>query len=633
MNANVTLFYDTKFDAANIPDSPALLLQFPSKAFNSIYVKQDRELINIKIEAIWDDVKNADYVELYTPESASRQYYFIVGINMLNDRTAMLSLLEDTITSVGGVSALTFIDGWATRLSVGSDGIFENVIEENFQPSEPMVISDMIHLGEQSSSNEESFGVVCSTTNLTQIEPVAVTYKDNEGVGSVTVPQMPAAAGSTQYTLQTGGAMNPETVFRGKINGMSTYLYDNEDVKAGIKNARSLGIEDTITACYQIPEYYGNALVDSDEDYVYDLVSRIKTETNQISVKFGNNFNPANNKVYAVMNTITLKSIAAQNSIEYKPWEIGTYLTSDNGTIVFITWADLSPTGKPYCRPLRYRGVDYDGSGITPDYLHLFDTGICGSNWRNIPITYNFVTAQQAIQSNINLQSAQDNYDMASLIAKGNNLALNHQDYMNGIRAASGVLSHGGQIVSGVGSLAKGDASGINQLGSGLFGLLSVGETLNYNNQKIANDWDIHNLQGAMAQRRLIAERFQYEMAGQIVVPKQVFPDSMSMVNWIGNGFIAYRTRLSDKDLERFDEYLTRFGYAVSEPLTRDKLFTRTNFNFVQANSVYVDDNNPDITNRRQEAIQSLFTAGVRIWHVKPSHDKLINNPIKEVEA
>lgn len=622
MNVNVTLFYDTKFDAANIPDSPALLAQFYSKVFSSIFVKQDRELVNIKIEATWNEVKNADYVELYSAEPVSRQYYFIVGINMINDRTAMLSLLEDTITSVGGVGALNFIDGWATRLSVGSDELFENVIEETFQPSEPLIIEDYIFLGEKPEDDNESVEVVCSTVQLDNILPIAVTYSDANGEGAVTVPQMPKVATKTVYRLVDE---DNNEIFEGKVSGMNTYNYEVQSVQDGITNARSLGIENSIVASYQIPTTY-TSLTDG-VGYVLAMKSQLKVEENTIPVKFQiPEYTPKNNKVYAVMSSITLKNIASQNSIEYRPWEIARPLPGyDSNNIEFCTWADLSPSGKPYCRPLKYMGFSFEGEPVNKNYSHMFDTGICGANWRNLPITFNEVSAQASIQAQMHLEAAQMSYQQAGLDVFGNSLRNDKALAMLDIDTTRWGLS------TAVKSVSDGTFTNPVSLMNTTLGAVGKGVEYYYDKAGINNAIAKNDLQARQAYNKIRSEMFQYEMQAKITVPKQVFPYSFSMVDWIGNGFIAYRTRCSNKDIQRFDEYLTKFGYSVSEPLTKEKLFTRTNFNFVQANSVFLDDANEEVTNRRQEAIQSLFTAGVRIWHVKPSHDKLINNPIKEV--
>ena len=109
------------------------------------------------------------------------------------------------------------------------------------------------------------------------------------------------------------------------------------------------------------------------------------------------------------------------------------------------------------------------------------------------------------------------------------------------------------------------------------------------------------------------------------VRPDVQFSVIPTLQNYVGNYFIEYRYRLSASDMSRFDDFLTQFGYAVDEPLTKDCFSGRTNFNYVVADSVNIKSSCPLYL---REGVINQIQAGVRIWHVKPSRDKLVNNPI-----
>lgn len=109
------------------------------------------------------------------------------------------------------------------------------------------------------------------------------------------------------------------------------------------------------------------------------------------------------------------------------------------------------------------------------------------------------------------------------------------------------------------------------------------------------------------------------------VRPDVQFSVIPTLQNYVGNYFIEYRYRLSASDMSRFDDFLTQFGYAVDEPLTKDCFTGRTNFNYIVADSVNIKSACPLYL---REGVINQIQSGVRIWHVKPSRDKLVNNPI-----
>lgn len=614
MKCVADLYYDTKFDAANIPDGPELITSQFHNSFNGIYLKQDREIIGLKIEANWGQVKNADYCVI-TPEGGSKQFYFITDIDMVNDNVAQLSLIEDTITSVGGVKNLTFIDGWCTRLSVGSDEIFENVLEENFTPAKPLEIVDITHIGPVVGSTETDSKLICTTCDILGFELKADTYTSDGG--EVTVPRMPAVADSTEFTINNS---EDEQMFKNVIAGVNTYNYSNQDVKDGVRFARSLGIESIITSCYTIPIYYLNQLP---AGKLNSISSRIHV-TDAIILSDLFDYTPKNKKVYNNFVNIVIKSIGAQNEANYKPWQICT----NAGAMFFIDYADLSPNGKPYCRPGLYLGKSYVDSKD-----HFFDTGISGYTWENVPITFTALTDYEKMNANIKLNAAELQNTIAGSelgIATWNNRFGAFNDLLGMTRgAAGGVIGSMaiGKLGAGYGTASQYGAS-FGQASSGMTNFVNSLASYTTREERSANIYR----QGQMADILLSKERMQYEYKSNIIVPTTMFPESSAVSAYVGNGFYVYMTRPTTQDLQREDEYYTRFGYSVSEELTKEKLFTRQNFNFVQANSVYVDDSNEEVTIRRRKAIQDVFSSGVRIWHVRPSHENLLNNPIKEVQ-
>ena len=107
--------------------------------------------------------------------------------------------------------------------------------------------------------------------------------------------------------------------------------------------------------------------------------------------------------------------------------------------------------------------------------------------------------------------------------------------------------------------------------------------------------------------------------------PEIQFPVVPQLQDFIGNKFYEMHYRLSNTDMTRFDNYLTQFGYAVSEKLTTACFTGRTHFNYVQGEDVTLNATAPLYL--RNGAAEQIMN-GVRIWHTKPSSSALVDNPI-----
>ena len=75
----VTLYYETGFNSANIPDSPDVLALAEKKTFNAIYRRQNYYLSTIRLDGTIDDFQDADYAQ------AGNAFYFVVGIDAVSD--------------------------------------------------------------------------------------------------------------------------------------------------------------------------------------------------------------------------------------------------------------------------------------------------------------------------------------------------------------------------------------------------------------------------------------------------------------------------------------------------------------------------------------------------------------------
>jgi len=122
-----------------------------------------------------------------------------------------------------------------------------------------------------------------------------------------------------------------------------------------------------------------------------------------------------------------------------------------------------------------------------------------------------------------------------------------------------------------------------------------------------------------------------------IQTPQTWFPVDNTLSLFYGNSYYVIRERLSDADTIKFDKYLTMYGYAVNEPLTKECFYGRQYFNYIECEDLNVGKLNVGSETGniqecplrlKQSAIQMLEN-GVRIWHTQVTQEAFNNNPIK----
>lgn len=124
----------------------------------------------------------------------------------------------------------------------------------------------------------------------------------------------------------------------------------------------------------------------------------------------------------------------------------------------------------------------------------------------------------------------------------------------------------------------------------------------------------------ALGQSALALEKsnLDFQTRNNLVEPEIRFPRDDSLQNYIGNRFYLYRTRLSDIDAERFDQFLTMYGYATSEPLTEEVFARGINFSYIQATGIRIT--NSSIPYRDRIGLSKQLENGIRLWNAKPNH-------------
>ena len=638
MKCIVKGYYNTGFNFNNVPDSPALLETVSNvKTFDSVYVKQDRDIANLKLATTYNDIKDIDYLSIATSDETI--YYFVLSINMLNDNVANLTLLEDVLTTEGGAANLSYIDGWCTRRCVTDDTLFSNVTLEDFSPQETLLIEPCSPILGGSVYEEQFITVIASTIDLESEDLyTANVFVGNSESGdySVTVPNLPALTKTTSYRMNfsdgshlDGSFPNVGLYILGSASTGTTPIYNNDGrIEKAIRTLRSLGLESVIVASYKIPTIYIDSITtkldggEMSHGFIYNIEAKwldfnIESESNAGGIRFTydyDGYTVKNNKVYSNYNSVTLFNRASGDSGTYQLYDI---YSPSLSFVTFSLASDLSPGGCPFVRPTFFRGAQASDKTI-------LDNSVSGGQWLNTPIAFSEASGNAINAANYSLikQQGEADWEKATMNYRTPQYYMNYA--ASSIGNIAGAVGLSSSPVSGPLNMGKPgsqwDLSRTN-VSPNIAGMLSAASNV----ASLDNSFRSDELAIESLARQAMTEKLQYQLSQNVVAPDIKFTNISNIQIYWGNLFGAYVTRLSRIDLERFDTYLTRYGYKVSEKLTNDCFTGRENFNFVEAINVSIGKN---VSLRKKNSIERIFSSGVRVWHKLPTPELLNDNPI-----
>ena len=601
MEAKVTIYWGTGIDPQKIPyNINSYLAGRDRLSVSAVWTLQTKDLAKLRLDAVaiksaGQEIMDADYL------TVENDCYFIGEIIMLSEMTAELTLIPDYIDSLGGLSVLAGkISGWDSRahVALADDKLFSNVIEEPFTPSAPLEITGY----EKLTGDDTTWGttVVAANVDLTKIvKNEALEYKTASGETAI-IPQLqpvPSAGTAEENKVAECFSYMELPVAGGKkrvIPATACFPFRSTGIQKGIQTARSLGMEDTITAEYVLPDYWGTATLGVEDEEtltaVFTSLHGVKKElvptNSKLTLAVPGTYK--NKKVSSKMNEFVLMSMCSGDKQMFDAQD----LRNESGKPKFIAFSDPAPDGRPYCQPKYYEG------GTCPDFAHA----VQGATWQNAPLVYSqasgsaISTAEYAMK----MANLSDNYGTQ----KRTQALEMTQSGLNLAKDTIGTLTND-SILDELNPVKQ--AGEIAQAGIGI-----ASGTIGMVNQGLKNAQANRN-----AEYQMNATRLAYNIGQRVVVPEIRFPQATSLQNYIGNGFYLYRICMSEADCKRFDKFLTMYGYAQDKPFEASDLTNRSSFNYIRMSDVQIaNTGNTHMPRRYILGAEAQLSHGVRVWHV-----------------
>lgn len=592
MTYNTTLYFNTGFNRENIPDRKELLEQAAHTTVDSVWLYQNQDLGSIRVKINFDDAYPVDYV------SVGSSYYFVTNITMLNPNTAKIDLQLDAITTIGLSNLINGImSGWCVRRSVSDDSMFANTIDEDFIPTMPLE-----HDIQTLSIPSNGVIAVVSTIDLNEVtKKLSDGYKNSIDSTEidVSVPTVPVNSFEwTKITMDYDGLKVSRDLV-GKRMYIVSQSYNPELLQKAVTTVWSLGLADAITGIYYLP--IGN---EGETPFTYQVgyhsISDPIWWISELTI-FGGHFNldkipfkwatnVKNNKVFATRyNKYKLLSMVSGNAGEYYAGDIYDKVEAPTSPTIAIN-VDGSDNGTTYARPEYIRGINLSQSSQP---YEIFRDAITGGEWVSANMVMNVPKGITKTLTGISQDETRNVFNglfggLGSLGVQNKQTPYQYavsDSLDDAFRMETGYTQNPG--VSGWGGLVKNTANAA------------------------LNKRDI-NIRRANA---------------IIQTPETWFPINNTLSLFFGNSYFIIRERLSDADTDKFDKYLTAYGYAVNEPLKRECFYGRVNFNYLQCENIVLGKMG-NIPMRLKDLAIAQLENGVRIWHTNVVDLAFSNNPI-----
>lgn len=677
MSYNVTIWSNTGFNVNNIPDSPALLGQGTS--VQAVEIMQERYLSSIKISAEWANVKNVDYCKV------GDMYYMVTGVSMLATDVAELALVPDFISSLGGVTHLTILDGITERCHLPNsvDGDKDDPL---LTPHEALQLDyEVLHSAIETFGESAKFTVVETTVDLckTMCLPAVVKYKS--GVISDDYVFVPEQSGLEK--IKKTEFISPMTVGSGVMsyhpkNRRDTVLevvdcdvdvkrFNNGSLTSAIPDqngyARHMGV-----STFQCPgNTKGYSLIDYNAAYISVLrgagiesaiINKIEYPMDKVFVQscyykewvncfetsYAEQIEGSGEELTEIQKETSLPHLSIKeiqgadseqdSTIKYK------YTSANNDILDF---SDFTPYGlltasgnKVETQPKNLvANLHNVSANAAPTVRCLSDPNPDGAPYYGFKdymgddslVGFMSRTARGMSWKQVPIVFTEKSGWLTDAISKRVTEDVNTKEYLGNqalLLANTGINAVTGGIAPTM----------VQSMENGYMGKrgLEFGPA-QYMRTSSSGTPQILGPAGAIAsgisqalyndwsyRQQMYSAGMKYALS-RVTSPTLAFPyNSEPARQATDNGVVTYRLKYSANDIARIDKLITMYGVKTTRPLESSMFTSRRYFNYIACDDVTLTGH----SRWMDEGAALQLKGGVRIWHVKPDPAKYLTENI-----
>ena len=671
---NVRCYYNTGFNAVNIPSSPDVLKQFTPHTFPALEVLQDLGLSEIKIKATWGQAQEIDYICLYQPTTVEGQvekavYYIVTGIpEMVATDVAKLPVVCDYYNTAGGINYIDILDGITSRVTVSKDipktGWNPTSSEDYLYGEDPLLApSGPLNLVTdwQRVYSRDYHSYIETTLDLVQTDLTSLgkVYYESEAEGETSGQTVTPRVNVSELTTtlidanlgDANNYINPETRIYQVDDNYTGWQGDPDatarnSIGAGIATARSLGVEDAILNKVIIPvdavettKMYQNwsrtykdgttkRRTDQKITYMKGVAKKVAVDGSDVAgslVDYSDyGVTIHNNRLLYGSYTPIGMMTTAGNKVELNLEQVSV----GDGNINIRSYTDPSLGGCPYYMFER-ADISQKTIGGYNEEVGVFSQAVAGLTWKQAPLKFsetkgNLLNAIELRNSRMMADTSAANFVRSNDYSKSVNALNTLMSSMNSVTSMnSGAMNAIRDRSLSVLGMNRGVADAIGGNAQGLVGSMTQGFVNN-----VGLDVQRQNEEDSYLAAKG-AELTRYAVTQNVFVPEIKFPyNSTFFRDLFGEGILIYRYKYSKADVKRIDKLLTMYGYKVTKQLEKKDFSSRKYFNYIECSSLSVQAQGNYNTIAVSDGISKQLQVGTRLWHVKPDSSHYTNNPI-----